>query len=77
MPEQVLEISARGQITIPKKIRKLIKDQFVTIKIVDNTIVLTPLQTVDKFLDELDETHQEWKANGGVSLAEYRKKHGL
>jgi bifunctional DNA-binding transcriptional regulator/antitoxin component of YhaV-PrlF toxin-antitoxin module len=75
--EQVLEISERGQITIPKKIRSQFKGQFVTIKIIDNQIILTPVQTVDKFLDELDEVHQDWKKNGGISLSEIKKKYEL
>lgn len=77
MSEQVLEISSRGQITIPKKIRKIFKDQFVTIKIVDNSIILTPLQTVDKFLDDLDNSHQDWKKNGGLTLDQYKQKYGF
>lgn len=75
--EQVLEISERGQITIPKKIRNQFKGQFVTIQIIDNQIVLTPVQTVDKFLDELDEVHQDWKKHGGLSLSDIKKKYEL
>ena len=77
MAEQFLEISERGQITIPKKIRNQIKGKFVTVEIINDQIILTPVQTVNKFLDELDEAHQDWKKNGGVTLAELKKKYNV
>ncbi len=75
--EQILEISERGQITIPKKIRGLLKGQFITLKVVKDQVILSPLQTVDRFLDELDERHDDWKKHGGTSLAEIKDKYEL
>lgn len=75
MTEQILEISERGQITIPKKIRNIFPGQFVTIKIEGKNIVLSPLETVNQFLDDLDEAHQDWKKNGGISLSELEEKY--
>lgn len=77
MNQEVIEISARGQITIPKKIRSILKGKFVTISILNNQIILTPVQTVDAFLNELDEAHQDWKKNGGINLSELKSKYEL
>lgn len=75
--EQILEISERGQITIPKRIRALLKGQFITLKVVEDQVILSPLQTVDRFLDELDEAHQDWKKHGGRTLAEIKDEYEL
>lgn len=77
MDQEVIEISARGQITIPKKIRSILKGKFVTISILNNQIILTPVQTLDAFLNELDEAHQDWKKNGGISLTDLKSKYDL
>ena len=77
MDQEVIEISARGQITIPKKIRSILKGKFVTISILNNQIILTPVQTLDSFLNELDEAHQDWKKNGGISLTDLKSKYDL
>lgn len=77
MGKDVLEISSRGQITIPKKIRNLLKGKFVSIKVIENQIILTPVQTVDAFLNELDEIHQDWKKNGGINLEQIKEKYDL
>ena len=75
--EQILEISERGQITIPKKIRSLLKGQFISIKVIEDQIILSPLQTVDRFLDELDERYDDWKKHGGKTLAQIKDIHEL
>lgn len=77
MTEQILEISERGQITIPKKMREMFKGSIVSIKLVKNQIILTPVQTVDKFFEELDEAYEDWKKNGGYTLDEIKKMHDL
>lgn len=77
MSDQILEISERGQITIPKKVRQLFKGQFVTIRIEGKDLILSPLETVDQFLNDLDEAHQDWKKNGGTGLDQLEKKNQL
>ncbi|MCC6643915.1 AbrB/MazE/SpoVT family DNA-binding domain-containing protein [Candidatus Peregrinibacteria bacterium] len=75
--EQILEISDRGQITIPKKMREIFKGKLITIRIVNNQLILSPLQTVNSFLNELDEAQEDWEKNGGLSTDEMKKKYGL
>ncbi len=72
----IVEISDRGQITIPKKLRSLIKGQFLSITVDKNNIVLSPVQTVDQFFEELDASIEDYEKNGGVSLDEMIKKYG-
>jgi bifunctional DNA-binding transcriptional regulator/antitoxin component of YhaV-PrlF toxin-antitoxin module len=76
MKEQIIEITPRGQITIPKKIRDQLKSKFITIKIIENQVILSPLQTVNNFLDELDESFQDWKEHGGKTLSQMKKAYG-
>jgi len=49
--EELVKLRARGQVTLPSSIReklRLEEGSLVLIKVVDNTIVLVPQETVDK-----------------------------
>ena len=70
----VLPVSARGQITIPKKLRGTLRTNYVHCYLQDNNIVLQPLQTKDDFFRELEASEKSWDKKGGYSLAEVIKK---
>jgi len=49
--EELARLRARGQVTLPSFIREklhLEEGSFVLIKVVDNTVVLVPQETIDK-----------------------------
>lgn len=77
MDNTILELSERGQITIPQKIRKqiIVKRFICTIK--DNKIILEPLQTKEEFLEELDSAEKNWEQKGGLNLKEIKNKYTL
>jgi|WetSurMetagenome_2_1015567.scaffolds.fasta_scaffold70027_2 bifunctional DNA-binding transcriptional regulator/antitoxin component of YhaV-PrlF toxin-antitoxin module len=77
MSSEYLTISERGQITIPQKMRKAIKATIFKIETKGDEIILRPVQTRDDFLQELEESHKEWKEKGGKSLKEIKQKYGL
>jgi len=43
----------------------------------DDSIVLTPFQSKEEFLMDLEEAEKDWKRNGGLSVEEMRKKHNI
>ena len=75
--QTILPISDRGQITIPKNIRNKVKANFVICVLEGDSIRLSPLQTRDEFLNELEEAHADWKKNGGTDLATMKKSYGI
>ncbi|MBI5413450.1 AbrB/MazE/SpoVT family DNA-binding domain-containing protein [Candidatus Peregrinibacteria bacterium] len=77
MSHQILPISERGQITIPKKMRRQFKAKFLTCEFENGTIVLKPLKTREEFFEELEAAEKDWEKNGGVSWEEVMKKAGL
>jgi bifunctional DNA-binding transcriptional regulator/antitoxin component of YhaV-PrlF toxin-antitoxin module len=77
MDKEYLTISERGQITIPRKMRKEIKATLFEIETKGDAIILRPVQTRDDFLKELEESHKEWEKSGGKSLKEIKQKYGL
>lgn len=77
MNNTIIEISDRGQITVPKKIRKLMDVKRFVCIFDDGKIVLEPLRTVDEFLNQLEEAEKNWKKNGGLTLKEIEKKYNL
>lgn len=72
----LVEISERGQITIPKKMRSLIKGSLLSIRVENSCLVLSPVQTVDQFFADLDDSIKDYEKNGGVALKEMIKKYG-
>lgn len=77
MQEEILLISERGQLTIPKRIRRQLDVKYFTCKIQDRNIILEPLQTKNEFLEELDQAEQDWKKQGGLTLKQMKKKYHL
>ncbi|MBI4235315.1 hypothetical protein HY604_03380 [Candidatus Peregrinibacteria bacterium] len=77
MEDTILELSERGQITIPQKIRKQIIVKRFICNIKDGKIVLEPLQTKADFLKELETAEKSWEKKGGLKLKEMKDKYGL
>lgn len=77
MNDQIITISDRGQITIPSKIRAQIGVKNFVCVVEDSKIVLTPLQTREDFLKELDSAENDWEINGGKSLNQVKKQYKL
>lgn len=75
MKSQILTISDRGQITLPKKYRDNLKIKYVTIRIDGKNVVLEPLQTREEFFKELEEAEKDWEKHGGITLEEMKKKY--
>ncbi|MBI4994503.1 AbrB/MazE/SpoVT family DNA-binding domain-containing protein [Candidatus Peregrinibacteria bacterium] len=77
MTPQILPVSERGQITIPKEMRDNIKVKFFVCEMEDDTLILKPLQTREEFIEELEEAEKDCKKHGGKTLAQMRKKYNL
>ena len=77
MAPQILSVSERGQITIPKEMRDNIKAKFFVCEMRDDTLVLKPLQTREEFIEELEEAGKDWEKHGGKTLAQMKKKYNL
>lgn len=73
----ILSISDRGQVTLPKDVRDQIAVKHFTCTVKDGTVVLEPLQTRDEFLEELDAAEKGWEKGGGLTVGEMRKKYHL
>ncbi len=74
---RIIIANDRGQLTLPKADRDILGTRAFIYTFTDNTIVLTPLQTREDFLRELDEAEADWRKHGGYSLKEMRKRHGV
>lgn len=77
MDNKVLEVSPRGQITIPKHIREKLGFKRVIAYIEDDKVVLEPVKTKKEFLQELDDIYDDYKRNGGTSLKDIKKELGI
>ena len=77
MALQILSVSERGQITIPKEMRDNIKVKFFVCEMKDDTLVLSPLQTREEFIEELEGAEKDWKKRGGKTLTQMKKKYNL
>lgn len=77
MDQPILTISNRGQITIPQEIREQMQVKYFVCHVKNSDIILTPLQTREDFLAELDEAEKDWKKHGGKTLEEMKKKYNL
>ncbi len=77
MNEIILNVSDRGQVTIPHKLRKEFPAKRFICYTENGSIVLRPFQSREEFLDDLEEAKEDWKKNGGLSLEEMRKKYNL
>ncbi len=69
----ILTISDRGQITIPKKVRALLATNYVECSVKDGQLILSPVQTKEEFLNELDAVYEDWKKQGGHTLQDVKK----
>lgn len=77
MNNTILELSDRGQVTIPKKIRETVQVKRFICEVKGNKIILEPLQTRDEFLNELEMAEKGWQAKGGLTIKEMKKKYKL
>lgn len=72
----IVSISERGQITIPKALRDKIAVTHLVFEVKDDdSIVLTPLQTREDFLKELENAKADYKKNGGLTIKEIKEKY--
>jgi len=74
---QTVIISSRGQITLPKKVREKFGASAVEVSMRGDQIILKPLQTREDFYTELDAIEKDYEKNGGISLAEMKKKYKI
>lgn len=77
MDSTIIEISDRGQLTVPKKIRELMNAKRFVCTFDDGKIMLEPLRTIEEFWNQLEAAEKDWKKNGGSSLKEIKKKYNL
>lgn len=77
MNESILSLSDRGQITIPQNIREQMHVKHFVCRVTNGAIVLSPMQTREEFLTELEEAEKDWEKNGGLTLDEVKKKYNL
>lgn len=77
MDSTIIEISDRGQLTVPKKIRELMDAKRFVCTFDDGKIMLEPLRTIEEFWNQLETAEKDWKKNGGSSLKEIKKKYNL
>jgi AbrB family looped-hinge helix DNA binding protein len=69
----ILEISPRGQITIPKVIRVKMGVKRLNLVFKDNQIILEPMQTREEFFEEIEAIQKDLEINGGTPLEEVNK----
>lgn len=78
MNNSIIELSDRGQLTIPKKIREEVVVKRFVCHFEGGKIILEPLQTREEFLEQLEEIKENYKkTNKGLSLKEMKKKYNL
>lgn len=77
MTPQILPVSERGQITIPKEMRDCIKVKFFICEMQDDALVLKPLQTREEFIEELEVAEKDLKKHGGKTIEQLKKKYNL
>ena len=72
---KVIAASARGQITIPKKIRDKFDTDYFNITAQGESIVLTPVEPAARsgLMEELEASYQDYLENGGHSWEEVKK----
>ena len=77
MNNSIIELSDRGQLTIPKKIRDGVVVKRFVCHLEGGKIILEPLQTREEFLEQLEDIEKDYKKNGGLDLREMKKKYDL
>ena len=77
MDDVILSLSDRGQLTVPKNLRDQFSVQRFVCRVEDGKIILEPLQTRDEFLASLEAAEKDWDKNGGLTLAQIKKKYKL
>lgn len=76
--QKIIQVSERGQITLPKKILNELNVKLFTCEVKNGGIVLKPVQTREEFFAELEEREKDWEKNGGgITLDEMAKKYNL
>jgi len=66
MPTRAVKITSKGQATIPKEIRDLLKSDVVEFEVVDGTVVVKPVLSIGGSLKRY--------AKGSVSMKDVREK---
>ncbi len=72
--EELVKLRARGQVTLPSFIRQklgLVEGSLVLVKLVDNTVVLVPQETVDKGQSWF--WQEKWQKLEGEAQADLRE----
>ena len=70
----ILEISPRGQVTIPKQVRSAFTVNHFICYQNGQRIILEPLMTKDGFLEELEKAEEQWIKEGGLTVKQMKKK---
>jgi len=72
---KVIAASARGQITIPKKIRDKFDTDYFKVSSEGESIVLTPVEPQLKsgLMEELEDAYQDYLQHGGHTWEEVKK----
>lgn len=61
MPTKAVKITSKGQATIPKEIRDLLKTDVVEFKVVEGTIIIRPVLSVGGSLSRYSKKHASLK----------------
>jgi len=77
MEPRIITTNDRGQLTLPKFMRDQVGTRHFKCYVVKGNFVLEPIQTRDEFLEECEAAYKDYKKNGGYTLDEMRKRHGL
>jgi len=77
MKDQIVSLNDRGQFTVPKEDRDTVGTRYFVYRFNAGTITLSPLQTREEFLKELEEAEGDWEKNGGYSLEDMHKRHDV
>ncbi len=77
MDPHIVAMNDRGQLTLPKTDRDSLGAHYFVYTFDGTNITLTPLQTREAFLTELEASEKDWKENGGYTLKEMHKRHGI
>lgn len=64
MSQNIIQMSDRGQITIPKEARDSFGTNNLTYDLKNGELIIKPLQTRDEFMAELDSREENWKKTG-------------
>jgi bifunctional DNA-binding transcriptional regulator/antitoxin component of YhaV-PrlF toxin-antitoxin module len=75
--KKIIQLSDRGQITIPQKWRKQLNTQFFNVTLENGKLILSPLKELPNFEESLNNSWQEYLDGQFTSLDELKAKYDL